>query len=147
MWSLLLPLGWLMNSAQALPVQNLTASDWQGAVAKLSAHNAIPAVQQFPNLVVNGGFETGNYTGWFNSGNTSYAYIQTGANFAHSGQYGAEVGPAGTLGYLSQNIATHPGNNYSISIWLNSQGGFPNEFSVTWGGNVLFVQTNIGVTG
>ena len=110
-------------------------------------YDGIPAVLQWPNLVVNGGFETGDLTGWLQTGNLGSINLGTATNYAHSGQYGARVGPYGTLGSLSQNIVTERGNTYQISIWLNSLGRLPNEFAIIWGGNVLFDQTNIGVTG
>jgi len=98
-------------------------------------------------LMQNGGFETGNFSGWLQSGNTSGASVTTSSTYVHSGQYGAELGPVGSLGYLSQTITTIPGAAYLVSCWLNSQGGTPNEFVVSWNGTNLFDQTNIGVTG
>jgi hypothetical protein len=94
------------------------------------------------DLVTNGGFETGNFTGWTQGGNTGYTSV-SGGIYAHSGNYGAELGPMGSLGYLSQTLNTIPGLAYKISYWMRSDGGTPNQFSATWGGTTMYNQTNI----
>jgi hypothetical protein len=103
-------------------------------------------------LVQNGGFETGGFTGWTQSGNTGYTTVISGSSpFAHSGTYGARMGPVGSLGYLSQTIPTVAGQNYLLSLWLdspNTSGTLtPNEFSVLWNGSKIFDQLNIGKIG
>ena len=107
-------------------------------------------------LVQNGGFEAGTFTNWTQSGNTnynsSYTYVTSGdSEFVHSGTYGAELGPYGSLGYLSQTLPTFAGQNYLLSLWLDSPNVSgtltPNEFSVSWNGGVIFDQSNIGKIG
>jgi hypothetical protein len=103
-------------------------------------------------LVQNGGFETGDFTGWTQSGNTGYTTVSSGSSqFAHSGTYGVRMGPVGSLGYLSQTIPTMAGQNYLLSLWLdspNTSGTLtPNEFSVLWNGGKVFDQLNIGKIG
>jgi hypothetical protein len=91
------------------------------------------------NLVVNGGFETGDFTGW--TLDSDDASVSTG--YAHSGIYGADFGQVGSLGYLSQTLSTTPGTNYYLSFWLDCDGATPNEFQVSWDGNTLLDEANI----
>jgi hypothetical protein len=96
------------------------------------------------SLVQNGGFEMGSFSGWTQSGNKAYTSVGRGsANFVHSGVYGAELGPSGSPGYLSQTIATTAGKSYTLSLWLrNSAGSTPTWFQVQWNGTAIFAQQN-----
>lgn len=99
-------------------------------------------------LVQNGGFETGNFSGWTQSGNTTYTSV-TSANsaFVHSGARGARLGPSGTPGYLSQNLTTAAGQTYLLSLWLrNAAGSTPNWFQVQWNGATVFEQADLATT-
>lgn len=87
------------------------------------------------NLVVNGGFETGDLTGWTESGNTGYTGVST-AN-AHSGNYAAYLGPVGSDVYLDQDIATTPGDTYQVTFWLMNPGGTPSDFTAKFGDATL----------
>jgi hypothetical protein len=102
-----------------------------------------------PQLIQNGGFETGDFSDWMESGNFEFTQIVSGQpEYVHSGQYGALLGPDGSEGYLSQTVPTTPGLLYQISLWLDSPDGEgPNEFSVAWAGDSLFDETNIGAIG
>jgi hypothetical protein len=108
--------------------------------------NAVLTVY-LPPLLQNGGFELGNFNGWTQSGNAWGESVIGTAPFVHSGGYGAKLGPTGTLGYLSQNVATSIGQSYLISCWLNSDGLTPNEFLISWNGATLFDGVNLAATG
>jgi len=99
-----------------------------------------------PSLVQNGGFELGTFADWTTNGNFEDCAVVSIAPYVHFGMYGAELGPVGSLGYISQTLATTVGQTYQVSCWLYSDGEIPNEFSVSWNGATLFDQTNIGST-
>ena len=73
----------------------------------------------------------------------------SGTNCIHSGNYGAGLGDT-NLAYLSQSLATRPGQVYLLSFWMNNFGGYtPNQFQVNWNTNnsstnTLFNQVNVG---
>src|SRR5579859_6126129 len=87
-------------------------------------------------IIQNGGFETGDFTGWTQTGNTNYTFVGSDPIYVHSGNYGAVFAPVGSLGFISQTVATVPGQKYSLSFWLNSPDGqTPNECQVSWNGS------------
>lgn len=95
-------------------------------------------------IIVNGGFETGNFGGWTQAGNTGFTSVSS--LFEHTGTFGAALGPAGSVGSLSQTFSTAVGTLYELSYWLESvnNGGFkPNSFTTKVGNTVLFSDTNI----
>ena len=94
-------------------------------------------------LVVNGDFETGNIAGWTLSGNSGFAFASSSPSYVHTGTSGAALGAMGSLGFLSQDISTTPGDTYQVSYWFFSDGSTPNEFSASLGGTQLFDQQNI----
>lgn len=85
------------------------------------------------NIVTNGGFESSSFSGWNVSGNTDFTMV-IGGIAAQSGNYGVFTGPAGAMCFISQTLATIPGNTYQLDYWLANFGSAPNEFQVTWGG-------------
>jgi len=101
------------------------------------------------SLVQNGDFETGNFTGWTQSGNTAYTSVTSGnSTYVHAGTYGAKLGPSGSLGYLSQTLPTSPGQAYLLSFWLsNPVGGSTEQFQVNWNGVTVTNITNPGTFG
>ena len=108
-----------------------------------------PSTSQAANLVQNGGFESGDFTGWTNTGNTGFTTV---ANWApHSGTFSAWIGPTGSNGFISQGLATTTGQSYTVSFWLaNFVPGTteePNGFHLSWGGSEIFSLVNAPLFG
>ena len=101
------------------------------------------------NIVLNGGFETGDFTGWTVTGGGNFVDDGSSAGITpHTGIYVAEFGAVGEVDYLSQTLSTTPGASYLLSFWLNSPDGeTPNEFLVSWNGTVLFDETDLPAFG
>ena len=90
----------------------------------------------------NGGFETGDLTGW--GSDQEGAAVTSDPRYVHSGIYGVQLGTVGSLGHLTQTLPTIPGSNYLISLWLNNtNGATPNEFKITWNQSLLYRATNM----
>ncbi|MGA2748591.1 MAG: PKD domain-containing protein [Verrucomicrobiota bacterium] len=110
------------------------------------------AAPYYSGLVLNGGFETGDFTDWILSGGDPVDnFVDDGSQSGispYSGDYLAALGSSGSLSYLSQTLATKAGARYWVSLWLDSPDGeTPNEFLVSWNGNTLFDEANIAAIG
>jgi len=96
--------------------------------------------------ILNGGFETVDFTGWTLTGDNYWTIVDNGTNSGiapRSGNYEAALGTASTWGYLSQTVATSPGTSYLLSFWLNHSGGDPGDaIVVSWNGTTLLNETN-----
>jgi hypothetical protein len=92
------------------------------------------------DLVTNGGFETGDFTGW-TVNTTDFSFVGVDNNAPHSGTYGAYVGSLDNT-TISQSIATVAGQTYTVSFWLMAESDLfgaatPNSFSASFGGVTL----------
>lgn len=104
------------------------------------------------DLITNGGFETGNFTGWSVSDdpydNTTVEKASSDPNnlvIPFSGEYVARLGTFDVDGTLSQTIADAAGQPYQLSMWLKSDGNTPNDFNISWNGTTIYSQTDIPV--
>ena len=127
----------------------LKAGLYKTTVTLRNSKNKI--LQSFPftlsvaqSIVANGGFETGDFSGW--TLNATSTLVDTRTGLIHSGKYGANLGQTNTLGYLSQTLPTIAGQTYRLSLFLvnakNAYGATPNEFLVQWEGATIFDQSN-----
>lgn len=96
------------------------------------------------NLIVNGGFESGDFTGWTTGANSFPQYIVTSP--VHSGTYAAQIaGFSSNPDTLTQVVATTPGQLYDLSFWRFQAGGGPTILlTVTWDGATVFSELNPG---
>lgn len=84
------------------------------------------------DIVTNGGFETGDTTGWILGGNTVFAGVDGSA--PNSGNFGFFSGSL-TGATLSQTLQTVAGEKYLLEFWLQNESdqngvSTSNEFSV-----------------
>lgn len=87
------------------------------------------------NLVTNGGFETGNFSGWTQFGNTGFTSVNCGASpYRNSGSCGGQFGAVGAPGGIFQTLNTVAQGTYAVSFWLSIDSGTPNSMTFNWNG-------------
>jgi hypothetical protein len=108
----------------------------------------ILTVQAHANVITNGGFESGDFSGWskVNVGNWYDSTDKVTSN--ESGIVGPEEGNyfatfsnwdyQGDAG-ITQTASTTPGQTYLLSFWFIDTGGIAEKshFEITWNGNLL----------
>jgi Cleaved Adhesin Domain len=87
----------------------------------------------------NGGFETGDFTGWTQFGDSAYTAVADSSfgTAPEEGTFCAHFGAVGDTGGISQVIAAHAGDHVTIDFWYQAQGGTNNSFSADFDGQNL----------
>ena len=129
-------------------------SNCQSFASGVAAVLLLASVAVRADVVVNGGFETGNFTGWTQFGDTSFtgvvdssATIPPNPSPVESGTWGASFGPL-TPGGIFQTLPTLPGRFYTVTFGLQDEvdvfgQSTPNSFTFNWnGGAAEFALSN-----
>ena len=139
----------LNSAAYSLPAGTYTASVLFSNQTSHAVRTREFVLQAGQNLVQNGDFESYPYSlpFWAQTGGIGmydetpyptfdYDFVDDGTftgYFPYSGIQFCVFATAGTLGYISQNIATVPGQNYTLSFWLMNATNEPTaQFLVNW---------------
>jgi hypothetical protein len=152
----------LKSAVNQLAAGVYTANLWFTNLSSGLAQLRQFTVQVDQELVLDGGFEAGDFTYWTLSGDSSI-YTNNYPDFtgdpnglpfsSYDGLYYAALGQPYDLAYLSQPLPTEAGQIYLLSFYLeNLDGSTPNQFVVEWNTNstspnVIFDQTNMGAFG
>jgi PEP-CTERM motif len=97
------------------------------------------------NQLVNGSFETGDFTGWVQFGNTGFTGVSNTFSSVNpqDGNWQAFFGPVGSDGGISQSFFDTAGVTYTASVWMYSFGGTPNDVSFSIDNIPFFAAVNI----
>jgi hypothetical protein len=86
------------------------------------------------DLIVNGGFETGDLTAWNAGGNLGFTAVTS--NNIHTGNFSFQMGPIGSTGFIEQTLPLVAGNVATLDFWLAADAG-GEVFSATLDGQTL----------
>lgn len=110
------------------------------ALAALAAGRAASA-----DLVVNGGFETGDFSGWTVEHAAVGSDLALFTNDTPFGTFYASFSADGGLyDGISQALATSAGNDYQVSMWVYNLGIENDSLLVDWEGQTVQAFTPVG---
>jgi len=99
--------------------------------------SAVLTTSAAAQLVVNGGFETGDFSGWTQFGDSGFDGVD--GFYPHTGSFQAYFGsedPAGSG--IRQNLTASAGDRLIVSFWITTDfGDVPNSCSVTLDGQTV----------
>jgi VCBS repeat-containing protein len=129
------------QTATATLTINLTGADDNPVITAADASGSMTE-DAGPTVLTNGGFETGDLSGWSTSGShISVQQFELGGQFGH---YSALLAPTGTLETLSQDLLTTPGQHYTVSFSVLADiDSNSNFFSATWDGQTLLAVNDL----
>jgi hypothetical protein len=126
--------------------RNVYFTSFSGSMSNMTIIGS-PSLVLRKQIVENGDFDAGDFTGWTLSGDASGTFVDDGSGsgiLPYAGGLEASLSTiSGSHSYLSQTLQTTPGATYLVSFWLNNIYVDPHEFFVTWNGNTLFAETNL----
>jgi PEP-CTERM motif/Protein of unknown function (DUF642) len=101
------------------------------------------------DLIVNGSFETGDFTGWTTANLNATSVEPAGFDGfpAQDGQFFAALGNVGFDATIGQTFATTAGATYELTYYMGSDGATPNDFSTQIDGVTVFSQSDIPAQG
>jgi hypothetical protein len=137
-------------AAYVLPDRPIAASSV--TPAKFLAGN-LPSPEGFvvaplagANLVINGSFETADFSGWTQVNDLSFTFVtdELAGGGPTEGLYHAAFGPTDPGGGgIIQQIATTAGGVYTLSFDLANLGGTPNAFGLFWDGSFVSIDFDV----
>ena len=102
------------------------------------------AVPASANLVTNGSFETGDFTGWEQINDTSFSGVDCSGTIATDGACAAFFGPLDPGGGgILQTITTTAGGVYTLTFDLQNEGSPPNAFGLYWDGGFVNIDFDV----
>jgi hypothetical protein len=142
-------LAWIMLVGKCrLLEREATVNKILAASAFAIAVGLLAAAPASAELIVNGGFETGDFTGWtVASNNTGVESSGFDGYSPHSGSFFAALGNVECCGSMSQTFVDTPGGTLDVNLFLASDGQTPNRFSIELNGATLFDHANISAGG
>jgi hypothetical protein len=119
-------------------------------VRALVAAALLTGATVYANQIVNGDFETGDFSGWTTSIDPTWDGVDN--QNPQSGSFAAYFGnPSGTSS-IAQTLATVGGQTYHVEFWLANEAdpngvSTPNSFEFDWGGTPQLILVDAGAFG